>query len=66
MLHPVGGAMGITYVHLRLVKVAPNVLRVTRKYAKVWPTCMMTSCTRAGVKVRQLAIENVWGIPNAC
>ena len=31
-----------------------------------WPTCMMTSRTRAGVKVRQLAIENVWGIPNAC
>ena len=30
------------------------------------PTCMMTSRTRAGVKVRQLAIENVWGIPNAC
>ena len=30
------------------------------------PTCMMTSRTRAGVKVQQLAIENVWGIPNAC
>ena len=30
-----------------------------------WPTCMMTSRTRAGVKVRQLAIENVWGILNA-
>ena len=31
-----------------------------------WPTCMMTSRTRAGVKVRQLAIEKVWGIPNVC
>ena len=30
------------------------------------PTCMMTSHTRAGVKVWKLAIENVWGIPNAC
>ena len=31
-----------------------------------WPTCIMTSRTRAGVKLQQLAIENVWGIPNAC
>ena len=28
-----------------------------------WPTCMITSRMRAWVKVRQLAIENVWGIP---
>ena len=34
--------------------------------APKWPTCMMTSRMRAGVKVPQLAIENVWGIPNAC
>ena len=26
-----------------------------------WPTCIMTSRTRAGVKLRWRAIENVWG-----
>ena len=28
---------------------------------KQWPTCIMTSRTRAGVKLRRRAIENVWG-----
>ena len=31
-----------------------------------YPTCIMTSCTRAGVKLLQVAIENIWGIPNVC
>ena len=26
-----------------------------------WPTCVITSRTRAGVKLHQRAIENVWG-----
>ena len=26
-----------------------------------WPTCVITSRTRAGVKLYQHAIENVWG-----
>ena len=27
-----------------------------------WPTCIMTSRTRAGVKILLSPIENVWGI----
>ena len=34
---------------------------VTKEEFK-WPTCIMTSSTRAGVKILLSPIENVWGI----
>ena len=40
------------------VEISANSLTTHMK----WPTCMITSRTRAGVKIRRRSVENVWKI----